>query len=90
MIFVFMLPSIRFAKNRGKILLEKCANFPKFPGNFPGGTFSGISGDFRGFFRVSQPENGVNFPDFFAKKSENVQKCKKSDYKAKLQYLRVA
>ena len=82
---MFMLPSPRFAENRGKICRKSAQIFR----NFPGGTFSGISGDFRGFFRVSQPENGVNFPDFFAKKSENGQKCKKSDYKAKLQYLRV-
>ena len=66
-IFVFMLLSLRFDKNREK----KCRKNPKFSRNFSGGTFSDISGEISGNFSVSQPENGVNFPEFFAKKSEN-------------------
>ena len=64
---MFMLLTKGFGKNRGK----KCRKKPKFSRNFPAGTFSGLFGDFRGNFSVSQPENGVNFPEFFAKKSEN-------------------
>jgi hypothetical protein len=64
---MFMLLSPRLVKNRGKICRKSAQIFR----NFSGGTFSDIFGGFSGNFSVSQPENGVNFPEFFAKMSEN-------------------
>tara|TARA_B110000881_G_C18196834_1_gene327561 strand:- start:58 stop:456 length:399 start_codon:yes stop_codon:yes gene_type:complete len=82
---MFTLLSPRFAENRGKICRKSAQIFR----NFPGGTLLGLFGDFRGNFSVPQPENGVNFPEFFAKMSENGQKRKKNVTKNTVSALQV-